>query len=160
MRTDITGIYAVGDVKGEPALTHGSYDDFRVLKANLLNGSGATIDGRLLPYAVFTDPELGRVGLSESEACHQRRDVLVFKMPMHSIARVVELEEARGFLKPVVDTATDRILGCAVPGIEGGELMSMLQMAMAAEVPFTRVRDMIFAHPTLAEGLNTLFDED
>jgi pyruvate/2-oxoglutarate dehydrogenase complex dihydrolipoamide dehydrogenase (E3) component len=160
LRTNIPGIYAVGDVKGGPAFTHVSYDDFRVLKANLLNGGGATIDGRLVPYTVFTDPQLGRVGLSESEARQQRRDVRVFKMPMHSIARAVELDEARGFLKAVVDAATDKILGCAVLGIEGGELMSMLQMAMAAEVPFTRVRDMIFAHPTLAEGLNTLFEED
>jgi pyruvate/2-oxoglutarate dehydrogenase complex dihydrolipoamide dehydrogenase (E3) component len=160
LRTNVRGIYVVGDVKGGPAFTHVSYDDFRVLKANLLNGGGATIDGRLVPYTVFTDPQLGRVGLSESEACQQRRDVRVFKMPMTKIARAVELDEARGFLKAVVDAATDKILGCAVLGTEGGELMSMLQIAMAAEVPFTRVRDMIFAHPTLAEGLNTLFDED
>ena len=120
----------------------------------------ATIDGRLVPYTVFIDPQLGRVGLSESEARRQRRDVRVFKMPMRGIARAVELDETRGFLKAVVDTGTGRILGCAVIGIEGGELMSILQMAIAAEVPFTRVRDMIFAHPTLAEGLNTLFEED
>ena len=158
--TNIPGIYAVGDVKGGPAFTHVSYDDSRVLKANLLNGGGATIDGRLVPYTVFTDPQLGRVGLSESEARQQRREVRVFKMPMHSIARAVELDEARGFIKAVVDAATDKILGCAVLGIEGGELMSMLQLAIAAEIPFTGVRDMIFAHPTLAEGLNTLFEED
>jgi pyruvate/2-oxoglutarate dehydrogenase complex dihydrolipoamide dehydrogenase (E3) component len=160
LRTNIAGIYAAGDVKGGPAFTHVSYDDFRVLKANLLDGGGATIDGRLVPYTVFMDPQLGRVGLSESEARQQRRDVRVFKIPMRAIARAVELDEARGFLKAVVDTATGQILGCAVLGIEGGELMSILQMAIAAEVPFTRVRDMIFAHPTLAEGLNTLFDED
>jgi pyruvate/2-oxoglutarate dehydrogenase complex dihydrolipoamide dehydrogenase (E3) component len=160
LRTNVAGIYAVGDVKGGPAFTHVSYDDFRVLKANLLDGDGATIDGRLIPYTVFIDPQLGRVGLSESEARQQRRDVRVFKMPMRGIARAVELDEARGFLKAVVDATTGQILGCAVLGIEGGELMSILQMAIAAEVPFTRVRDMIFAHPTLAEGLNTLFDED
>jgi pyruvate/2-oxoglutarate dehydrogenase complex dihydrolipoamide dehydrogenase (E3) component len=160
LRTNIAGIYAVGDVKGGPAFTHVSYDDFRVLKANLLDGGSATIDGRLIPYTVFIDPQLGRVGLSESEARRQRRDVRVFKMPMRGIARAVELDEARGFLKAVVDAATGQILGCAVLGIEGGELMSILQMAIAFGVPFTRVRDMIFAHPTLAEGLNNLFDED
>jgi pyruvate/2-oxoglutarate dehydrogenase complex dihydrolipoamide dehydrogenase (E3) component len=160
LRTNVAGIYAAGDVKGGPAFTHVSYDDFRVLKANLLDGGGATIDGRLVPYTVFMDPQLGRVGLSESEARGQRRDVRVFKMPMRGIARAVELDEARGFLKAVVDTATGQILGGAVLGIEGGELMSILQMAIAAAVPFTRVRDMIFAHPTLAEGLKTLFDED
>jgi len=129
----------------------------------LLNATAKRVeegDDGSLTLTVTVAGQLGRVGLSESEARQQRRDVRVFKMPMSSIARAVELDEARGFVKAVVDTATDKILGCAVLGIEGGELMSMLQIAMAAGVPFTRVRDMIFAHPTLAEGLNTLFDED
>lgn len=160
LETNVRGIYAVGDVKGGPSFTHVSYDDFRVLKANLIDAGRTTIEGRLVPYTVFIDPELGRVGMGESEARRDHRAVRVFRMPMSSILRAVELDEARGFIKAVVDSTTGQILGCAVLGIEGGELMSILQMAMVGGVPFTRVRDMIFAHPTLAEGLNNLFDEE
>ena len=160
LETNVRGIFAVGDVKGGPSFTHVSYDDFRVLKVNLIDGGRATIEGRLVPYTVFIDPELGRVGLGESDARRDDRAVRVFRVPMSGILRAVEVDEARGFIKAVVDANTGQILGCAVLGVEGGELMSILQMAVAGGVPFTRVRDMIFAHPTLAEGLNNLFDEE
>jgi pyruvate/2-oxoglutarate dehydrogenase complex dihydrolipoamide dehydrogenase (E3) component len=157
LETNVPGIYALGDVKGGPAFTHISYDDFRVIKTNLLEGGDATITDRLVPYTVFIDPQLGRVGLSEQEAREQDRNVKVAKMPMNYVARALEVDEPRGFMKAVVDADTGQILGCAIFGIEGGEIMAMLQIAMMGAVPYTTLRDGIFAHPTLAESLNNLF---
>jgi pyruvate/2-oxoglutarate dehydrogenase complex dihydrolipoamide dehydrogenase (E3) component len=157
LETNVPGVYALGDVKGGPAFTHVSYDDYRVLKANLLDGGDATISGRLVPYTVFIDPQLGRVGLSETEAREQDRNVSVAKMPMRHVARVLEVDETRGMMKAVVDAETGQILGCAVLGIEGGEIAAMIQIAMMGKVPYMRLRDGVFAHPTLAESLNNLF---
>jgi pyruvate/2-oxoglutarate dehydrogenase complex dihydrolipoamide dehydrogenase (E3) component len=157
LRTNVPGIYAIGDVNGGPAFTHISYDDFRILRANLLEGGSATTVGRLVPYTVFIDPQLGRVGMSEAEAAAAGREVRVAKMPMTSVARALEVDESRGFMKAVVDAASEQILGCAVLGIEGGELMAALQVAMMGRVPYTALRDAVFAHPTLAESLNNLF---
>lgn len=161
LETSAPGIYALGDVKGGPAFTHISYDDFRVVRDNLLDGDGAdsphTIRDRLVPYTVFIDPQLGRVGLSESEAREQGLAIQVAKLPMSSVARAIETDETRGFMKAVVDAQTDQILGCAILGIEGGEIMSVLQMAMMGNVPYTAIRDGTFAHPTLSESLNSLF---
>ena len=103
------------------------------------------------------DPQLGRVGLSEAEAREQGRDVRVAKMPMSYVARALEMDETRGMMKAVVDAETGQILGCAVLGIEGGEIMAMIQIAMMGKLPYTALRDGVFAHPTLAESLNTLF---
>jgi pyruvate/2-oxoglutarate dehydrogenase complex dihydrolipoamide dehydrogenase (E3) component len=147
----------LGDVKGGPAFTHISYDDFRIVRINLLEGGNATITDRMVPYTVFIDPQLGRVGLSEEEAREQGRNVRVARMPMSHVARALEVDEPRGMMKAVVDADTDQILGCAVLGIEGGEVMAMIQIAMMGEVPYTVLRDAIFAHPTLAESLNNLF---
>jgi pyruvate/2-oxoglutarate dehydrogenase complex dihydrolipoamide dehydrogenase (E3) component len=157
LETNVPGIYALGDVKGNPAFTHVSYDDYRVLKANLLEGGDATTSGRLVPYTVFTDPQLGRVGMSETEAREAGRDVLVARMPMSHVARALEVDEPRGVMKAVVDADSDQILGAAVLGIEGGEVAAMLQIAMMGRLPYTALRDGIFAHPTLAESLNSLF---
>lgn len=157
LATNISGIYALGDVKGGPAFTHISYDDFRILRANLLNGGQATTAGRLVPYTVFIDPQLGRVGLSEEEARAQGRAIRVAKLPMDRVARALELDETRGFMKAIVDAETEQILGCAILGIEGGEVMAALQMAMIGQVRYTTIRDGVFAHPTLAESLNNLF---
>ena len=157
LETNVPGIYALGDVKGNPAFTHVSYDDYRVLKANLLEGGDATTAGRLVPYTVFTDPQLGRIGTSETEAREAGRDVLVAKMPMSHVARALEVDEPRGMMKAVVDAESDQILGAAVLGIEGGEVAAMLQIAMMGRLPYTALRDGIFAHPTLAESLNNLF---
>ena len=157
LETNVAGIYALGDVKGGPAFTHISYDDFRIIRTNLLENGKASIRGRLVPYTVFIDPQLGRVGLSETEARAHGHNIKVAKMPMNYVARALEVDESRGFMKAVVDAGTGQILGCAVLGIEGGEIMAVLQMAMMGKVPYTVLRDAVFAHPTLAESLNNLF---
>jgi pyruvate/2-oxoglutarate dehydrogenase complex dihydrolipoamide dehydrogenase (E3) component len=157
LETSTRGVYALGDINGGPAFTHISYDDFRILRTNLIEKGSATTDGRLLPYTIFIDPQLGRVGITEAQADEQYKNVRVAKMSMTSVARALEVGESRGFMKAIVDAGTDQILGAAVLGIEGGELMSMLQLAMMSKMPFTTLRDAIFAHPTLAESLNNLF---
>jgi pyruvate/2-oxoglutarate dehydrogenase complex dihydrolipoamide dehydrogenase (E3) component len=157
LETDVPGIYALGDIKGCPAFTHISYDDFRIIRTNLIEKGNATIRDRLVPYTVFIDPQLGRIGLSESEARAQGRNIRVAKMPMNYVARALEVDEARGFMKAIVDADTSQILGCAILGIEGGEIMSALEIAMMGKVPYTILRDAVFAHPTLAESLNNLF---
>ena len=157
LETSAPGIYAMGDVKGGPAFTHIAYDDYRVLKRNLLENGHATVDARPVPYAVFIDPQLGRIGLTEDEAKQSGRRILVARLPMKHVARALETGETRGFMKAVIDAESGQLLGCAVLGPEGGELMSMLQLAMMGGIPYTRLRDAIFAHPTLAESLNTLF---
>lgn len=157
LETNVPGVYALGDVNGGPAFTHVSHHDNQILRENLLREAGRTTRGRLLPYTVFTDPQLGRVGVSEREAREKGLSVRVAKMPMKHVARAVHMSEPRGFVKAVVDAQTDQILGCAALGVEGGELMSMLQIAMMGGVTYPRLRDDMFAHPTLAEGLNNLF---
>jgi pyruvate/2-oxoglutarate dehydrogenase complex dihydrolipoamide dehydrogenase (E3) component len=157
LETSVEGIWALGDVKGGPAFTHISYDDFRVLRTNLLEGGDATITDRVVPYTVFIDPQLGRVGLSEEVARERYRSVRVARMPMNHVARALEVDEPRGMMKAVVDGDTGQILGCAVLGIEGGEIAAMIQVAMMGEVPYKVLRDAVFAHPTLAESLNNLF---
>jgi pyruvate/2-oxoglutarate dehydrogenase complex dihydrolipoamide dehydrogenase (E3) component len=157
LETSTPGVYALGDVKGGPAFTHISYDDFRIIRTNLLEGDSATITNRQVPYTMFIDPQLGRIGLSEREARDQGLDVLVAKIPMTYVSRAVELGETRGFMKAVIDAGTGQILGCAVLGIEGGEIMAMIQIAMLGKMPYTALRNAVFAHPTLAESLNTLF---
>jgi pyruvate/2-oxoglutarate dehydrogenase complex dihydrolipoamide dehydrogenase (E3) component len=158
LETSAAGIYALGDVKGGPAFTHVSYDDYRVLKANLLEGRAASIEGRLVPYTRFIDPQLGRVGPTEAEARAAGRRVRVAKMTMTSVARALEVDETRGFIKAVVDADTGRILGAAVLGLEGGEIAAQLQLAMMGGLTCDRLRDAVFSHPNLAEALNTLFD--
>ncbi|MBC7895948.1 MAG: mercuric reductase [Cytophagaceae bacterium] len=157
LETSAAGTYAIGDVKGGPAFTHIAYDDFRILNHNLLNGGSATTTDRLLPYTVFTDPQLGRVGMTEQEAREAGRDVRVATMPMSHVARAIEMDETRGFMKAIVDTKTNRILGAAVLGLEGGELATVLQVAMMGGLPYTALRDTVFSHPTMAESLNNLF---
>ncbi len=157
LETSAAGVYALGDVNGGPALTHISYDDYRIMRTNLLGSGGATTCDRLVPYTVFTDPQLGRVGLSEDEARDRGRAIQVVTMPMSSVARALEFDEPRGFMKVIVDAGTRQILGAAILGLEGGELMAMLQIAMMGGLPYTALRDAIFAHPTLAESFNNLF---
>ncbi|HEY0753248.1 MAG TPA: mercuric reductase [Ktedonobacteraceae bacterium] len=157
LESSVPGIYVLGDIKGGPAFTHISYDDFRIIRSNLLEHGNRTIHDRLVPYTVFIDPQLGRVGLTETEARAQGRTIRVAKMPMSYVARALELDESRGIMKVVVDAESGQILGCAILGIEGGEIMSTLQMAMLGKLPYTVLRDAVLAHPTLAEALNNLF---
>jgi pyruvate/2-oxoglutarate dehydrogenase complex dihydrolipoamide dehydrogenase (E3) component len=157
LETNVPGIYALGDIKGGPAFTHISYDDFRIIRTNLIEHGNASIHNRIVPYTVFIDPQLGRVGITVSEAREQKRNIKVAKMPMNYVARALEVDESRGFMKAIVDADTNQILGCAILGIEGGEMMAMLQMAMMGNIPYTVLRDAVFAHPTLAESFNNLF---
>jgi pyruvate/2-oxoglutarate dehydrogenase complex dihydrolipoamide dehydrogenase (E3) component len=159
LETSAKDIYALGDINGGPAFTHISYDDFRILRANLLENGSASTAHRLVPYTVFIDPQLGRIGLSEAEARAQNRSIRVAKMPMNYVARALEVDESRGFMKAVVDASTNQILGAAVLGLEGGEIMAQLQIAMMGQLPYTTLRDAVFAHPTLAESLNNLFSK-
>lgn len=157
LETSAEGVYALGDVKGGAAFTHISYDDFRIIRSNLLEKKNASTKDRLVPYVVFIDPQLGRIGLTEGEARTQKRNIRVAKLPMASVARALEVDETRGFMKAVVDTESKQILGAAVLGIEGGEIMSALEIAMMGNLPYTALRDGVFAHPTLTESLNNLF---
>jgi pyruvate/2-oxoglutarate dehydrogenase complex dihydrolipoamide dehydrogenase (E3) component len=157
LETAVKGIYANGDVKGGPAFTHIAYDDYRILSKNLLEQGSASTEGRLVPYVVFTDPQLGRVGLTEQEAKSQDYKIKVAKIPMTWVARALETDETRGFMKAVINAETGQILGAAILGIEGGEVMAVLQVAMLGKLPYMAIRDGVFAHPTLAESLNNLF---
>jgi len=155
--TEVEGIWALGDVTGGPPFTHTAYDDFRIVRENVLEGGDATADGRLLTYVVFIDPQLARVGLTEEQAREAGHDVRVAKLPMTRVARAIETDETRGLMKAVVDAESDRILGAVVLGVEGGEVMSVLETAMMGDLPYTALRDGVFAHPTLSESLNNLF---
>ena len=156
LRTNVEGIYAIGDVKGGPAFTHISYDDYRVLKANLLEGGSRTIKDRLVPYTVFIDPQLGRIGLTEDQAKRSGIAHHVAKMPMSDVARAAEMKETRGLIKAIVGK-DDKILGAAVLGVDGGEIMAMIELAMMGGLTAKDLNNGIFAHPTLAELLNNLF---
>ncbi|MBD3236757.1 MAG: FAD-containing oxidoreductase [Candidatus Eisenbacteria bacterium] len=159
LETGVPGIYAIGDVKGGPAFTHISYDDFRILCTRLLDGDAASTRGRAVPYVLYTDPELGRIGLTEAQARERfgSRAVRVAQMPAARIARSIESDETRGLLKVVVDREREEILGAAILAPRGGELMSLLQIAMQARLSVPALRDATLAHPTFAEALNTLF---
>lgn len=157
LQTSVPGVYAMGDVTGPPSFTHSSYDDYRILHANLIEQRAVSTRDRVVPYAVFIDPQLGRVGMTEREAGAQGRNFEVAKVPMNSVVRAIETGETRGFTKAVIDSDTQQILGCAVLGAEGGEIMSVVQVAMLGKLTCTDMADAIFTHPLLAEGLNTLF---
>jgi pyruvate/2-oxoglutarate dehydrogenase complex dihydrolipoamide dehydrogenase (E3) component len=163
LRTNVPGIYAVGDVKGGPAFTHVSYDDYRILRDNLIldTASGGKrkrkTSDRTPVFVVYMDPQLGRVGMTEAEARKSGRAIKVAKMPVTSIARAIETGDTRGLLKAVVDAETEQILGAAVLAPEGGELMSMFELAMMGRLTYRVLEDAVFAHPAYAESLNTLW---
>jgi pyruvate/2-oxoglutarate dehydrogenase complex dihydrolipoamide dehydrogenase (E3) component len=156
LQTTAPGVWAIGEVAGSPQFTHVSVDDFRVVYANLTGGNRVTT-GRLIPFSLFTDPELARVGLTEKEARAQGIAYRLFKIPMEEVLRARTLSETRGFLKALVEVNGDRILGFTAFAVDGGEIMAAVQMAMIAGLPFTALRDGIWAHPTLAEGIIPLF---
>jgi pyruvate/2-oxoglutarate dehydrogenase complex dihydrolipoamide dehydrogenase (E3) component len=157
LQTNVDGVYALGDVNGGPQFTHISYDDFRIIRTNLIEGGNATTEKRPVPYVVFIDPQLGRIGISETDAKGKKMKFRVAKLPMTNVARAIEMSETRGFMKAIVDADTNQILGATVLGVEGGEVMAMFEIAMIGKLPYTVLKDAIFAHPTLAESLNNLF---
>ncbi|HKI57748.1 MAG TPA: mercuric reductase [Trueperaceae bacterium] len=158
LRTRVDGVYALGDVTGGPAFTHTSYDDYRILASDMLgDGSRRGTGERILAYTVYTDPQLGRVGLSEREARNAGFEVRVATLPMSRVARALETGETRGLMKAVVDADTLQILGAAMLGSEGGELAAAIQIAMLGKLPYTTLRDAPIAHPSYAESLNNLF---
>ena len=159
LQTNTPGVYAVGDVNGGPAFTHVSYDDFRILKSNLLEDGSCSTKDRLLPSCVFIDPQLGRIGLSEKQAAEQGRKVRIARLPMTSVARAMETSQSRGFIKALVDPEAKLILGAAVLGADGGEIMSMIQIAMMGGLKYTALQSAVLAHPTFAECLNNLFSK-
>lgn len=156
LETTAPGIWAIGEVAGSPQFTHVSHDDFRVVHSSLTGGNRVTT-GRLVPFCLFTDPEFARVGLSENEARARGVAYRVFKMPMASVMRTSTLSETRGFLKALVEADGDRILGFSGFGVGAGEILSSVQIAILAGLPYTALRDAILTHPTLSEGLVHLF---
>ncbi|KAJ5547913.1 hypothetical protein N7513_005147 [Penicillium frequentans] len=165
LETSSPSIFAMGDVKGPPSFTHISYDDFRILRSNIVPSSSSltstklSVKDRIVPYVVFTDPQLAHVGLHEGEARTKFPDkkIQTAKMPMAYVARALEMGESRGMMKAVVDGDSGLILGFTCLGVEGGEIMSTVEVAMIGDVPYQKLRDAILAHPTLAESLNNIW---
>ena len=158
METNVPGIWALGDVKGGPAFTHISYNDYQIVFANIVEGKNLTIENRYLPYALFTDPQLGRVGITETQARASGRKFKLGTFPMTSVARAIERDETAGLMKIIVDAQTDRILGAAILGSEGGEVVQILGAMILADAPYTVLKGAVYIHPTLAEGLFGLLE--
>jgi pyruvate/2-oxoglutarate dehydrogenase complex dihydrolipoamide dehydrogenase (E3) component len=158
LETTSSDVWAVGDCAGSPQFTHVGFDDFRIVRDNWNGGSRTTRD-RLVPYCVFTDPELGHVGLNETQARRAGIPYRVARLPMSAVLRARVITETRGFLKALIDVKSDRILGFTAFGAQAGELIAVVQTAMLAGAPYTLLRDAIVTHPTIAEGLTVLFDE-
>lgn len=156
LETTAPGVWAVGEVAGSPQFTHISEDDFRVVRDNILGGNHVTT-GRQVPFCLFTDPEFARIGMTEKEAKAKSIAYRLFKVPMAAVLRARSLMETRGFLKCLVERDSDRILGFAAFGVGAGEIMGCVQIAMLAEMPYTVLREAILAHPTIPEGLVSLF---
>jgi dihydrolipoamide dehydrogenase len=159
LETKVPGIWALGDVKGGPAFTHISFNDYQIVYGNLIEGKSLSTDGRLVPYSVFTDPQLGRVGMTEKEARAAGKKLKIGKIPAAWVARAIERSETAGLMKIVVDAETDRILGAAILSTEGGELVQILGFVMLAGAPYTLLKGAIYIHPTLAEGFWTLMEQ-
>jgi pyruvate/2-oxoglutarate dehydrogenase complex dihydrolipoamide dehydrogenase (E3) component len=155
LETSAPNVWAIGECAGSPQFTHMSFDDFRIIRDNLAGGSRTTRD-RLVPYCMFIDPPLARVGLSEGEARRRGVPVRVAKLPMSAVLRTRTIDESRGFMKALVAANSDRFVGFTMLGPEAGEIMAVVQTAMLADLPYTGLRDAILTHPTMAEGLNAL----
>ena len=156
LETTASSVWAIGECAGSPQFTHVSIDDFRIISDNLAGGNRSTRD-RLVPYCMFTEPPLAHVGLSESEAQRQGIAARVARLPMSAVRRTATTDETQGFMKVLVGGADDRILGFTMIGAEAGEVMAAVQMAMLAGLPYPMLRDAVLAHPTMAEGLGSLF---
>ena len=156
LETTAPNVWALGESAGSPQFTHVSVDDFRIIRDNLAGGKRNTRD-RLVPYCMFTDPLLARVGLSEREAQRQGITARVAKLPMNAVLRTEATDEKQGFMKALIGGSDDRILGFTMIGSEAGEGMAAVQTAMLANLPYPRLRDAVIAHLTIAEGLGSLF---
>lgn len=155
LATTAANTWAIGEVAGTPMFTHASFDDYRVLKSQLAGGT-LTTRNRTIPYALFIEPELGRIGLNESDAARMGQVIRVAKLSMAAIPRARTNGEIEGFMKVIVDAHSDRILGFTMLGTNAGEIVTAVQMAMLGDLPYTTVRDVIISHPTIGEGLNLL----
>jgi pyruvate/2-oxoglutarate dehydrogenase complex dihydrolipoamide dehydrogenase (E3) component len=155
LETTASGIWAIGECAGSPQFTHVSVDDYRIVRDNMAGGNRRT-DDRLVPYVMFTDPPLARVGLSEGEARRKGMAVRVATLPMSNVLRTEATDETKGFMKVVVSADDDRILGFTMIGSEAGEVMAVVQTAILAGLPYTKLRDAVIAHLTVAEGLGPL----
>ena len=149
LETSVRGIWVLGDVNGGPQFTHASFDDYRIVKANVFDDGRRTTRDRLIPFTLFTQPELARAGLTEKQARQQGVEIRVAKLPVAAIPRAKTASETRGFIKAVVDVKTDRILGCTILSLEVGEMISTMQMTMIANLPLTASRDAVLTHPTM-----------
>jgi pyruvate/2-oxoglutarate dehydrogenase complex dihydrolipoamide dehydrogenase (E3) component len=158
LETNVPGVWALGDVKGGPAFTHISYNDYQIVYANLIEGKNLSIENRYLPYALFTDPQLGRVGITETEARASGRKFKMGTFPMSSVSRAIERDETAGLMKIIVDAQTDRILGAAILGSEGGETVQILGAMIWADAPNTVLKGAVYIHPTMAEGFFGLME--
>jgi pyruvate/2-oxoglutarate dehydrogenase complex dihydrolipoamide dehydrogenase (E3) component len=158
LETNVPGIWALGDVKGGPAFTHISYNDFQIVYGNLVEGKNLSIDHRLVPYCVFTDPQLGGIGLTEKEAREKGYKLKIGRLPMTAVARAIERDETAGLMKLVVDASNDQILGASILSSEGGELVQILGTLMLAKQPYTMLKGAVYIHPTLAEGFFGLME--
>jgi pyruvate/2-oxoglutarate dehydrogenase complex dihydrolipoamide dehydrogenase (E3) component len=156
LQTTASGVWAIGECAGSPQFTHVSVDDFRIVRDNMAGGNRRT-DDRLIPYVMFTDPPLARVGLSEGEAQRKGIPVRVAKLPMNNVLRTKATDETQGFMKVVVNANDDRILGFTMIGSEAGEVVAAIQTAMLAELPYMKLRDAVITHLTIAEGFGPLF---
>jgi pyruvate/2-oxoglutarate dehydrogenase complex dihydrolipoamide dehydrogenase (E3) component len=155
LQTTAEGVWAIGDCAGNPHFTHISFDDFRIVRDSIIGGNRVTT-GRQVPYT-FTDPELARIGLSEREAKERGITYRLAKIPMMADPRTRTLSETRGFMKVLIDSQSDQILGFTMFGVMAGEVMASVQVAMLGNMPFTALRDAVFTHPTMLEGLIPLF---
>ena len=159
LETSVPGIWALGDCKGGPAFTHISYNDFQIVYANVVEGKNLSTENRLVPYCVFTDPQLGGVGTTEKEARAKGLKLKIGRCPMTRVARAIERGETAGLMKIVVDSANDRILGASILASEGGELVQILGTMMLANQPYTLLKGAVYIHPTLAEGFFSLMED-
>jgi pyruvate/2-oxoglutarate dehydrogenase complex dihydrolipoamide dehydrogenase (E3) component len=159
LETNVPGIWALGDVKGGPAFTHISYNDFQIVDANLTQGKNLTIENRLVPYSVFTDPQLGSVGMTEKEARAKNYKLKIGKVPMTHVARAIERDETAGLMKIIVDASNDRILGATILATDGGELIHVLYTLMLGNLPYTLLKGAVYIHPTLTEGFFALMED-
>ncbi|KIA90450.1 mercuric reductase [Kaistella jeonii] len=159
LETNIKGVYALGDINGGPQFTHIAYNDFVIIRENILEKGNASTKRRIVPYTMFTDPQLGRVGLSETEARKKGLNFSVIKIPGKRITRGIENGKPQGLWKAIVDKESGNILGAAIVCSEGGEIASIIQMAMEGGIPGKHLATAIFSHPTYSESLNTLFTE-